>query len=357
VEANHLFTNSYETSTVGGDLPSGYTEFTSANDPMLLQFNQFGGGTLPLSYLHLRKHGNVTNYTAVAPPAIGDIGEYNNTTLAIVSPSAYTQAGGISLLQANLYSPFFGAQVFADTTQYLFDSEGNQSTTVKDIFVDEEYRCSLSGIVTTNPAQPVIPTGGTIYSSSTVLAANESNPNLQVIGGQLVYPHYDFTQAAIKPTQAGSPNYATVLSGDTANTMRRYIRMFDTGLARNSGHLTIVGLPQTAFYTSGAYTGSEVADHPNGAIVQIKLPGQTGWCDLGQPSGTPDSNLTLDFRGVLSSYPPANNGGGSYTWAYSTGSFSTQNNGSGNFLLIVRITLIKNGTGQNLALSSVTWSA
>jgi hypothetical protein len=70
--------------------------------------------------------------------------------------------------------------------------------------------------------------------------------------------------------------------------------------------------------------------------------------DLGRPKGDPDL-ATTDFRGCSTG-----TSGPDVTVSYDTTSF-TVDNGFGDFLIFVRVSLIKNGTGETLDLQEVEW--
>jgi hypothetical protein len=150
---------------------------------------------------------------------------------------------------------------------------------------------------------------------------------------------------------AGGQDYAAVLAADPASHMRRYIRAFDTGSPRTTGKLRIRGLAFADFESSGVYTGNEVTDHSGGAIIQVRVPGSTGWLDLGRVKGDPDLSLT-DFRGCRIGLEVS---GSDVIVTYDT-TLPTVNNGSGVFPIFVRVTLIK-GPGTSLVLDELEWQA
>lgn len=348
LKVNGLFNNSYLTGSVAN--ANIATGFESTSDPIRVNFSDFGGTFQRVPYYDLRENGIPGNYSPVNAPQIADVAEYINAALAIVSPSSASPTDGYGLLRGELRDAFNAVVNFNDTLRYLFNSypQSGGSTAATDVletFADEKYRY-VSTFTASSPAVPILPSGGDDFDSTTVLVA--TGPDLQVVGHQLVYPHDDFSAASYRPV--AQPDYAAVLAGDAASHIRRYVRAFDTGIARNTGKLRIRGLTFTSWSSPGAYTGNEVTDHTGGAIVQIKVPGSTGWLDLGRPKGDPDL-LTTDFRGCRTALSGS---GTDFTATYDTTAF-TANNGSGQFLLFVRVSLIKNGTGQTLAFDDITW--
>lgn len=350
LKVNGLFDNSFFTGSVAN--PNIATGFTSSFDPIRINFTDFGGSNQLIPYYSLRKNTIPGNYSPTNSPQIGDIAEYINAALTIVSPSSASPTNGYGTLRGELRDAFNAVVNFNDTgKRYLFNSYpqtggGTAATDVFETFTDEKYRY-VSSFTGGSPAVPILPTGPDDFDSTAILVAG--GPDLQVVGHQLVYPHDNFGAASYRPT--GQPDYASVLSGDAGNHIRRYIRAFDTGIARNVGKLRIRGLAFSSWNSSVPFSGSEVTDHPGGAIVQIKVPGSTGWLDVGRPLGDPDL-LTTDFRGCRTALTGS---GTDFTATFNTTAF-TANNGSGQFLLFVRISLIKNGTGQGLVFDDITWS-
>jgi hypothetical protein len=344
---NNLFQNSHLTnSSVSASVPSG---FTSADTPAQVDMAEFGGTTTPYQLYdavtpRIVNDSGGTPFTLIAPPATGDVARFQHAThptVVSVAAPAYPYAQPKVVWRGAFASPVTATA----TERYLVNTGGGSATsTTADYFINETYR-HINTFAASSASTPIIPTGGNEFDSAVTIPAGE----LQVYAGRLVYPSLDFTDAAYRPANA-SRNYATVLSGDAANNKRRYIRAFDTGIPRNTGKLVITGLAFSAFDAGNlAIDSNEVSDHPNGAVVQIKVPGLTGWLDLGRADGVPDLTKTLDFRGCRT-------GISGVTYTYNTGS-NTSDNGSGQFLIYVRVTFIKNGVGQTLFVDDIQWQS
>jgi hypothetical protein len=340
VAAAGLFRDSFQTDTAPDNV-SVPTGFGSAVDPMVLDFGDFGGATLALPYHALRKQGIPGVYSPINPPAQADNGEYVNTNLAIVSPGSASPAGGAAYLRAHLSTPFQGPVAYVDTVPYLFNSfPQTTSAATNEPFVDEQYRY-ISSFAAGSPTVPTIPAGGNIFASASVLVA--AGEDLQVIGNALVYPQTNF--AAHLPA---GPDYAAVAAADAANHLRRFVRAFDTGIARNTGTITLSGLAVAAITPDAPYDGTEYTGHlTGGAIIQVKVPGVTGWLDLGRGKGDPDLG-TQDFKGCST-------GVTGLSITYDTTSF-TSGNGAGAFLIFVRVTFLNNAAGKALSLGNLSWS-
>lgn len=346
--ANNLFTNAYRTNAVASvSVPTG---FTSTTDPVQVDMADFGGGTTgyPLydaGTPHIFDDAGPTPFSLVSPPTPVTVARYSNASEPINYASLANPFFPYASIRLYWWPSFGGAATQTATEQFLFNPIGvTNDTATLEPFNSEQYRY-VSNYTAGIAAVPLLPAGGDIYPSATLLAANDGN--LQVLQGYLVYPTYNFSVAPWNPTTVGG-DYATVQAGDAANHKRRYVRAFNTGIARNTGKLRITGLAFSAFDTGlSAIDPAEITDHTGGAIVQIKVPGATGWLDLGRADGVPDLTKTLDFRGCRTGIA-----GDVYT--FDTGSF-TSDNGSGQFLLFVRVTLIKNGVGELLSVQEIEW--
>lgn len=344
--ATDVFKNSYRTNQVAtGSVPVG---FESTEPPAKIDLTAFGGLVHPYSLydngLLFVDDGTGLAFTLASPPVILDVARAQNPSQAIggaasTIPWPYGQVG------VEWRSPFGGLATQASTERYIYNPvAGSLTTNTYEPLNDESYR-HISSFAAGSPATPILPAGGNAFVSATLLASGDGN--LQVHSGRLIYPSTNFTVAPYNPTTPGG-DYAAVLAGDAANHIRRHVRAFNTGIARNTGKIRLKGLALVAFASTGAFTGSEVADHTGGAIVQVKVPGSTGWLDLGRSKGDPDL-ATTDFRGCSTG-----TSGPDVTVSYDTTAF-TVDNGFGDFLIFVRVSFIKNGTGETLDLQEVEW--
>lgn len=345
--ANNIFRDSYFTNNVASlSVPSG---FESSTTPASADTSDFGGSVTAFELYdgggsnHIFNNAGSVAYTLLAPPATTDVIKFQHGTLPIAGsgtavPYPYGQ------VRVVFHKTFNSALTMTDATKYLYNGVANTgSSATSEAFTDEQYRY-ISTYTASSATVPLIPAGGDVYSSSSPITAGTSD--IQLLSGRIVYPQTNFS-TGYEPS-ASQPNYATVLSGDASNHIRFYVRAFNTGIARNTGHLTINGLAFSTFDAGlAAIDPTMVADHPGGAIVQIKVPGATGWLDLGRAKGQP-SLSTADFFGCRT-------GIAGPVYAYDTTAF-TSNNGSGSFLIFVRIGLIKNGTGQTLTADSLVWA-
>jgi hypothetical protein len=197
----------------------------------------------------------------------------------------------------------------------------------------------------------IIPSVGNKFDSTVVILTGDQS--LQVIGHQLVYPHENFGGGSVY--EPNGPGYAAVLAGDAVNHVRTYQRAFDTGIPRNTGKLRIRGVSYNAIISSTASPTGPTDGHTGGAAIYVKVPGVSGWLDLGRDYGVPDLNMAVDFRGCKTGVTP-NTTSTDFTVSFTTGAF-TSNNGVGEFPLHILVLLFKNGAGQLLAIDDITWEA
>jgi hypothetical protein len=347
--ANNLFNDAYDVGTAANpNIPAG---MEGDLNPVTIYFT-YAGKTQGLGYYDLQKLGSGTNYSPVIPPLTTDVAEWSATSLGVPGETPYTvtSGSGYGSMGAGLQRPFGGGG--NGSLLFLYNSYdqsgvGTLSDSTFEPLVDEKYRyvSNYAGTVVNPPVEPAV---GDKYDS-TVVISNDT-PDLQVIGHAVKYPQEDYS--GMYP--AGNPDYV-LYTGDTPNLIRRYVRIFDTGVARNTGKIRVRGnlnTPVSTFLASVTYSGLEVNDHPGGGILQIKIPGVTGWLDLGRVKGDPDLGTT-DFHGcrtglVVSAYD--------YTFEYDTTEY-TSNNGAGEFPLLVRVSIYNGGSVLTKMVEELEWLA
>ena len=354
VAVNHLFDNSFDTGSVVAP-PNVPSQFQSAFDPIRINFSDFGGGVRGVPYFSLNKQSVPGNYSIANAPQPADVAEYGGAAVPILTPTAAftpTTVSGFSVLKYDFHKPFSSLLGIPDASkQYLYNTfpaaggVAGSATSTFEGFVDEHYRYVTTH--TPGASDPTIPTGfpatGDSFNPATSLVTDTNS--LQVIGNCLVYPADNFSAAAYYP--AGGPDYSA------CSGLRRYLRAVNTGVARNTGKLRLrflVGGP-LAFTANAAYDGTETTGHTTlvtgGMIIQIKVPGVTGWLDLGRSLGDPGL-ATADFygcsTGVLLSGPDI-------IVSFQTTAF-TVDNGAGEFPLFVRVSML---AGYTHRLDEMEW--
>jgi hypothetical protein len=178
-----------------------------------------------------------------------------------------------------------------NNTGFLINTITQQSNNLEEFFVDEVYRLPIASY----ESQPT--TAGQWNSQQTL-----SNIDLQVFGGELIYPSINYN--GYWPQQ--TINYSN------ASGAKQYIRAFIHNKPHNNGVLKIEG-----FYLTD----------PN-IKVDIKLPGLTGWLSLNTKYNA------ADFTGVDGDGCLIKNSGDVYDWT--SGEFSTADCG---YMALVRITM------------------
>ena len=226
------------------------------------------------------------------PPRTGDFFDYNNTILL----DAFNEYSINAKLHAETFDPFStGAEGYSGNQNILVNTNISGSTDLVESFKDEQYRLPLGDYLT----PPTARTGQ--WNSEAPLV----NGNAIIYDGKLQYPSIDY--ASYKPAQ--SVNYSS-FSGN-----QQYIRAFYKRVPRNSGTLTITGPTMQEILLGGC-------------VIDIKLPGQTGWLSLNKRYDVAEFT-GADGDGCLLSYTDG-------TYTYSSGTFSTANSG---YMILIRITL------------------
>lgn len=228
-------------------------------------------------------------------------------------------------LRMRAYDPHGNSsyQYSSSTPKYIVHTYGQGSTDLIERFRDEQYRLPQGAYDT--PPDPI--TG----QWNSTLALSNGNAQVYVEPGTntfaLIYPQINFTSGYM-PSQSGRD-----YSGFTGDQL--YLRAFkDAVNPHNSGKLKISGLVLGDFESPG-YTNAK---------VEIKLPSQTGWLDLGKPYDPGDPTPQQDGDGCRTSAS-----GDEFGW--SSGGKSTANSG---YMIIVRITL-KNANKQATYLAEIGW--
>lgn len=357
ISALNIFNLHFQTGTVASppDVPA---QFESPRDPMVVYFTEFGGTSLKVPYYDLRKFGIPGNYSIVNAPQPADTGEYVNAALAITSPTSYytpNNAVGYSKLTVDLFRGFTANLALADASkQYLYNTfpttagQPGSSTTTFESFVDEHKRY----LSTHTPAaiDQIVPTVLVKYVSATSLVVDTDS--LQVLAHNLRYPADNFAAATYHPT---GPNYSGLPGGDGVNHMRRHLRAFDTGIPKNTGTLRIRFLAgygtQASFTVDALYDGTETTGHiTGGMIIQVRVPGLTGWLDIGRAFGDPGVGVANYYGGSTG----VSVVGPDIYVTFNTTAW-TAANGFGEFPLFVRVTMLNNAAGRAIRLDEIEW--
>lgn len=247
------------------------------------------------------------------PPAIGETMIVTNKVLTVPNSNLRSTNARATITPRDPYGSY--TAVSSASENRLIDAYTTTSTVLEEYF-DDENRRMPSG---TYNSVPGTITG--LWNSASGL----NNGEAQVYNGQLFFPSTDFSSGYL-PT--GNPDY----SGFTGDQVF-YRVFFDDGTPHSSGQLELGNLTSSDVGAVGA----------SNVNVEIKLPTQTGWLDL----GTSFDNGT--FTGA--------DGDGCKTaqsgddWSWTAGTFTTANSG---YLIIVKITL-RNTTDSLTQVREVAW--
>ena len=208
--------------------------------------------------------------------------------------------------------------VTGDATILVDSLSAPQSTETRELFADEHYRMPLE-------AMDEIPGSITgLWTSSNAL----TNGNAQVFGA-LIYPVTNFSTGHFPVT--GQPNYSTGFTGD-----QKYLRAIrETNVPHNSGTLRLDGFALSNLEPSGDVK------------VEIKLPSQTGWLDLGLPYNA-GTFTGADGDGCRTGVENGNE------FAWTAGQFSTADSG---WMILVRITLKNSSAPALTEMREIGWEA
>ena len=232
------------------------------------------------------------------PPAIGETMTVTNKALMISVSSVRDEDATITCTPSDPYGSYVA--VTTPSVGRLVDTYGTTSTAIYEYFDDENRRMPVGAY----NAVPGAITGQ--WNSLNVLA----NGNSQVFNGTLCYPTINFSSAHL-PVQ---PEDYSGFSGDQVY----YRTMYHAATPHSNGTLEL-----------GSLVNADVGQVGSGAVnVEIKLPTQTGWLDLGK------DYIQATFTGI--------DGDGCRTsqsvssWGWTAGTFST---GLSGYMYVVRITL------------------
>ncbi len=373
VDATDLFNKGYLTGSVASP-PDVLANFTSAKDPVQINFADFGVPTLVgKAYTLLQDGGSAAFNSTSNVPLTTDtarLGPTANTAIPSLPALTYgAPSADFARVRANLNRGVSSIGI-SGTVKYLYNGYpqtggSTVSTETLEKFFDERFRVDTLH-------QPVIgdplpPTGGGVKYDSTVALTNYNGAtvpgsSLQVIGGRLVYPQRDFSTCI----PAGT-NCNTIFLNDAINSGRGYVRAFNTGRPRATGRFRIKGIVPTTFAAEGALQAN-YADHPGKVVILLQVPdtafpGLTGYLDLGRAKGSITTNPATDLNGCLI----AQNDLGASGWVYSYDlTVPTKANGSGKYLVYMTIFYVKDSVAttpvgsnivENLAIQEIEWLA
>jgi len=251
-------------------------------------------------------------------PVTGETATMTNKTITLGSYSARSTDARATCVAYNAYDDG-SAQTASEgrlVDTYRSGSAGTSEDT-DEYFDDEWYR--LPGGTYDSVPNPITNTW-----DSTVVISDGSG---QVYNGRLYYPSIDFTSGYL-PSQDGSADF----SGYSNNAVY-YRAFYDSGTPHTNGQLQL-----------GNLSDSDVDPVGTGDVnVEIKLPTQTGWLDLGTDYDS-GSFTGSDGDGCQTSQSGDD-------WSWTSGVYSTANSG---YMIIVRVT-IRNSSKNLTQIRELGW--
>jgi hypothetical protein len=236
-----------------------------------------------------------------SPPAVGETMTVTDKLLTVPDTNFRSMNTRVSITPRDPYGSYSAGQSASENR--MVDAYTTTSDSANEYFDDENRRLpagaydSVPGAITSQ------------WTSSDAL----TNGKCQVYNGSLIYPTEDFSSGYL-------PSQSADYSGFTGDQVY-YRAMYDTDPHTN-GQLNIPG--------SGF---SDIDPVGSGDLnVEIKLPTQTGWLDLGT-NYSGGSFTGSDGDGCRTS-----KSGDNYSWT--SGSFSTADSGN---MVIVRVTFRSSG--------------
>mgnify|MGYP001563941541 CR=1 FL=1 len=280
-------------------------ETTFRSVPAVVTSTAFGITTYNVNYSDSKETWNVA-VPASVPPITGSFTYSGAKTVA--NASVLRGAASISVTVSD---PIGNSATVASSTatKWLVNTYATTSTAKAESFVDENRRL-YSG------AYDTIPNVSAIWTSSNALETYDS-----IVTGALVYPSGSVFNFTTGYNPVGTANY-----DHTEDQL--YFRAMSGSTPLTAGTVTITGLALSDFQ------GDNSPTYIN-AKVEIKLPSQTGWLDLGK-AFNPGTFAGADGDGCWTS-------GTTNTFGWSSGTFSTANSG---YMYILKITL---KSGSNYA--------
>ena len=279
-EAEHVFDNTYH--------PISPVTYSSSSNTM-------GSGNIDYDEYSVSGPGD--------PPHIDD-------SMTIEDHIATVPNSNVRSMNARLYvqarKPWSNSnQMTSPSENRLIDAVSASSNDMNEYFSDEERRLQ-PGDYDSIPGEIE-----NVWDSEQEL----ENGNAQVYNGALRYPQIDFSDGYL-------PEQDVDYSGFSGP--QEYYRAIYVGGARSSGTLRL-----------GNLSDSDVQPVGSGNInVEIKLPGETGWLDLGRPfdDGTFDG---ADGDGCRTGSVSGSD------WSWTCGTYTTANSGE---MYIVKVTLNNSNT-------------
>jgi len=258
-------------------------------------------------------HGDVEGVSEY--PVTGETATLKDHTITLGNYSTRSSDARVTCVAYNAYDNGSTASASEDrlVDTYKSGSDGTSSD-VYEYFDDEWYRLP-SGAYDSIPANTT-----NVWRSENILGVNSG----QVYAGRLYFPTVDFSSHL----PAGNPDYSSGFSN-----VEYYRAFIDSGTPHTNGQLEL-----------GNLTNSDVDPVGTGDVnVEIKLPGLTGWLDLGTDYDS-GSFSGADGDGCKTAQSGDD-------WSWTSGTNSTADSG---YMIIVRVT-IRNSSKSITQIRELGW--
>lgn len=251
------------------------------------------------------------------PPAITDTTmTITNKVITVPNSNARSTNARATVLSRKPWVT--SASLSSASANRLIDAYAITSTTLYEYFDDEDRRLPAA-------AYNVIPAPiSGVWDSTAILV----NGNAQVYNGSMMYPTIDFSSGYLPAQDVPARDYSGFAGSQTF-----YRAMYKAATPKSSGTLEILSL-----------VSADIAPVGTGNVnFEIKLPGQTGWLDLGT-SYSSGTFTGIDGDGCRVSVT-------GNTWSWTCGTFTTSLSG---FMTIIRVTL-RNSTKSIASIRETSW--
>ena len=297
----------------GADV-AGDVTLAGGRDPVQYDMSDFGVAAFGFAF-----DETIEGHSAAVAPDLSDNFTNGPTSITVGSGTVNDDADRDAQFVVTLNRPGVSSVVGAHAvpTEKMLVSPFNTSLTsarnAEEKFGrDEPYRHPQD----TDLGSVAVAVGAAgVYASTTEI---DSGPGgvadaLQVGFGKLIWPQDDYT-AGHFPT-ADQPDYSP-FAADPTGTVRFYQRVFELSSYTQRGTIEIDGVTLadfgkadgevydstfwSALLAAGVLSASQIASRAGPVLVLLRIPGISGWMDLGTFRGDGSTDITTDGIGCLS---------------------------------------------------------
>jgi hypothetical protein len=295
----------------GADI-AGDVTLSGGRDPLELEFDGFGLDDVPYAFDEVSE-----GWTAAGAPDVADTFGETGLLVTVASDTPYEEGSLDAILTARLRRPGVSdvTKTQVATTDKLIVTTvslpviSTANNRGERFLIDEPYRVPQNSTM----GAPVLQNANQGYDSTKLIdAAADVQDALQAAGGRLIWPQTNY-QLGHQPS-TGQPDYSGFAADPTGQT-RFYQRFFEIPSWSSRGTIEIDGIDlndfgrdpdevfDTDFWTTllagGTLSASHMAGRLGTALVLFKIPGISGWMDLGAFRGEGSFDIQTDGVGCL----------------------------------------------------------